>query len=162
MMNHTSFYIKKCKSRCRHLRCFTTILFLGCWRNKTFTINKPRIQACVMLMHLATTYSISLIKTYPLIVIQCSLSPFRWWTPVLPYTRRHFKTPKHETNKMLIQMTQIVIKHIVATCLDFSLNTSTDRLLDNRVHRRFSVATKFTDCDLICCFVAIHTWNECV
>jgi hypothetical protein len=26
---------------------------------------------------------------------------------------------------MLIQMTQIVIKHIAATCLDFSLNTST-------------------------------------
>jgi hypothetical protein len=52
----------------------------------------------------------------------------------LAHGTKHFVIPTHKTNIMLVQMTQIVITYMVAACLDFSLNISTDSLCDNTVH----------------------------
>jgi hypothetical protein len=41
---------------------------------------------------------------------------------------------------MLLQMTQISSKCVVAVCLDFSPNPATEGLWENKVHQRHSTA----------------------
>jgi len=58
---------------------------------------------------------------------------------------KHFKTARKKTNKKLFHTIQIVFIHVLATCLSFSLNISTDGLRQNTLHLRYSIVTVLYD-----------------